>query len=238
MTGQMSGEIFGANSASGDEQESAREKAYKIAFSAISAMGIGEDGFLREDELVEKAGVSRTPVREALQRLQAEGMVRLMPRKGAYVSAVTPYDIEDLLECRSMFEAFAAEAVIGEISRETITRLQDLIDLQWKAFHDESPMEHAIELDQRWHSTLVAASANKLLAQMHQSLKNREIRLMLTVISGTGPSRWSQAIEEHASILDGLRKGDLEAARKAIDFHCQQTGRAALSGRKSFTIKD
>jgi DNA-binding GntR family transcriptional regulator len=221
-----------------DEQESARERAYRTAFNAISAMSIGEDGFLREDELVEMSGVSRTPVREALQRLQAEGMVRLMPRKGAYVAAVTPYEIEDLLQCRSMFEAFAAEAVVGELTKATIHELEDLLDQQWKAFRDQAPLAGAIELDQRWHTTLVAASRNKLIADLHQSLKNREIRLMLTVISGSGPARWEQAIEEHASILEALRKGDLGAARKAIDFHCQQTGRAALGGRLSFTIRD
>jgi len=224
-----------ASAGNGDDQESAREKAYKTAFNAISAMGIGEDGFLREDELVEMAGVSRTPVREALQRLQAEGMVRLMPRKGAYVSAITPYEIQDLLECRSMFEAFAAEAAINDVSKGTLQQLQDLIDQQWKAFREEAALEHAIELDQQWHTTLVSALQNKLIAEMHQSLKNREIRLMLTVISGSGRNRWSQAIEEHASILDGLRNGDLEAARKAINFHCHQTGRAALGNRMSFT---
>lgn len=218
-----------------DDPESAREKAYRTAFNAISAMGIGEDGFLREDELVEMSGVSRTPVREALQRLQAEGMVRLMPRKGAYVAAVTPYEIQNLLECRSMFEAFAAEAAINEASKETIKQLQDLIDLQWRTFREEAPLAQAIKLDQKWHTTLVGASHNKLIAEMHQSLKNREIRLMLTVISGSGRNRWSQAIEEHASILDCLRRGDLDAACKAIKFHCHQTGRAALGNRMSFT---
>lgn len=218
-----------------DDPESAREKAYRTAFNAISAMGIGEDGFLREDELVEMSGVSRTPVREALQRLQAEGMVRLMPRKGAYVAAVTPYEIQNLLECRSMFEAFAAEAAINEVSKDTIKQLQDLIDQQWRALREEAPLAQAIKLDQKWHTTLVGASQNKLIAEMHQSLKNREIRLMLTVISGSGRNRWSQAIEEHASILDCLRQRDLDAARKAINFHCHQTGRAALGNRMSFT---
>jgi len=235
MTRQANGE---QTPAAADEQESAREKAYRTAFNAISAMGIGEDGFLREDELVEKSGVSRTPVREALQRLQAEGMVRLMPRRGAYVAAVTPYEIQDLLQCRSMFEIFAADAAIKEASRQTVTRLQDLIDQQWKAFRQRDSLERAIELDQRWHTTLVVASSNKLIADLHQSLKNREIRLMLTVISGSGPARWEQAIEEHVSILDALRGGDLGAVRKAIDFHCQQTARAALGGRFSFTISD
>lgn len=223
-------------SSSDHQFETARDKAYRTAFNAIAAMGIGEDGFLREDELVEMAGVSRTPVREALQRLQAEGMVRLMPRRGAYVAAITPYEIQHLLECRSMFEAFAAQAAINEVSKETITRLQDLIDQQWHAYREELPVATKIELDQQWHATLISAAQNKLIAEMHQSLKNREIRLALTVISVNGNVRWAEAIEEHTSILDGLRKGDLDAARASIEFHCRQTGNAAVGNRLRFTI--
>jgi DNA-binding GntR family transcriptional regulator len=218
-----------------DGPESAREKAYRTAFDAISGMRIGEDGFIREDELVEMAGVSRTPVREALQRLQAEGMVRLVPRKGAYVSAITPYEIQDLLECRSLFESFAADAVIRENPKQTIERLQALLDEQYRGYREGAPQAHMIDLDRQWHSALVAASRNKMIYEMHQSLKNREVRLMITVLSGAGPDRWGQAIEEHEKILKTLRDGDAEAARAAISFHCHQTGRAAMGDRMSIT---
>jgi DNA-binding GntR family transcriptional regulator len=226
-------DIDGAIPAAADE--TARDKAYRIAFNTISGMSIGEDGFVREDELVELAGVSRTPVREALQRLQAEGMVRLVPRKGAYVSAITPYEVQDLLECRSLFERFSADAVIRESPAETIKRLRALLDEQYRGYREGAPQARLIELDQIWHAVLVSASRNKLIAEMHQSLKNREVRLMLTVLSGTGRGRWEQAIDEHRRIVEALEAGEPDAAREAIDFHCRQTGRAALGDRLNFT---
>lgn len=240
MRSNMSASLAPASEAaesttSSDRNEaSARDKAYKTAFDAVSGMSIGEDGFIREDELVELSGVSRTPVREALQRLQAEGMVRLVPRKGAYVAAVTPYEVHDLLECRSLFETFSADAVIREDPKETIDRLQALFDEHRRGFEDGAPQAQLIAIDQLWHATLVAASRNKLISEMYQSLKNREIRLMLTVLSGTGRERWRQAIEEHGRILSALHEGNADAARKAIHFHCQQTGRAALGDRLTF----
>jgi len=216
-------------------EETAREKAYKTAFEAVSGMNIGEDGFIREDDLVELSGVSRTPVREALQRLQAEGMIRLVPRKGAYVAAITPYEIRDLLQTRNLFECFAAELVIREAQNDTLDQLQRLLEEQTNGLKEGAPQARLIELDRVWHATLVAGSRNKLISEMYQSLKNREVRLMLTVLSGSGRTRWQQAIDEHAQILAALRAGDANAARVAIRHHCEQTGKAALGDLGSFT---
>ncbi len=215
-----------------DESGSAREKAYRTAFEAISAMGIGEDGFLREEDLVEMAGVSRTPVREALQRLQAEGLVRLVPRKGAYVSAVSPYEIQDLLDCRSLFECAAAQLVVQNRLVDTIEKLAELLDQHWKMWRDGQPPVKLMEIDQLWHATLVMGSRNALISDIYQSLKNRELRLMLTVISVVGPGRWQTALEEHDEILAALRAGDATRAQVAIRGHCQATGNAALSARR------
>ncbi len=215
-----------------EEAGSARDKAYRTAFEAISAMGIVEDGFLREEYLVEMAGVSRTPVREALQRLQAEGLVRLVPRKGAYVAAVTPYEIQDLLECRSLFECAAAESIVRHGLTEIVDSLADLLEEQRRLWREGAPQLTLIQVDQRWHATLTAGARNALISSIYQSLKNREMRLMLTVISGVGPSRWKRALEEHDEILAALRRSDLEAAKAAIRAHCEATGRAAIGTRR------
>lgn len=215
-----------------DESGSARDKAYRTAFEAISAMAIGEDGFLREEDVVELAGVSRTPVREALQRLQAEGLVRLVPRKGAYVAAITPYEIQDLLDCRSLFECAAARSIVRNGLTGIVDALADLLDAHWRLWHAEARQVELIECDQQWHATLVTGSRNALISEMYQSLRNREFRLMLTVVSEVGPARWKQAIEEHQLILAALRDSDTARAEAAIHAHCEATGHAALSTRR------
>ena len=215
-----------------DESGSARDKAYRTAFEAISAMAIGEDGFLREEDVVELAGVSRTPVREALQRLQAEGLVRLVPRKGAYVAAITPYEIQDLLDCRSLFECAAACSIVRNGLTGLVAALADLLDVHRRLWRADARQVELIECDQQWHATLVTGSRNALISEMYQSLRNRELRLMLTVVSEAGPARWKQAIEEHQVILAALRDDDAAGAEVAIRAHCDATGQAALSTRR------
>jgi DNA-binding GntR family transcriptional regulator len=213
------------------DKSSARLKAYQTAFATISGMAIAEDGFIREEDVVAKSGVSRTPVREALHRLQAEGLVRLVPHKGAYVRAMTPSEVGDLLGCRNLFESMAATALIEDERTDILASLQELFAKQLKAGQGKAPQSLLIELDQEFHMCLVRAARNELISEMYQSLRNREVRLMLTSISRSGPSRWSEAIEEHRRILDALVARDLKSAHAAIKDHCTATWKAAIGGK-------
>jgi DNA-binding GntR family transcriptional regulator len=209
----------------------ARLKAYQAAFATISEMAIAEDGFIREEDVVAKSGVSRTPVREALHRLQAEGLVQLVPHKGAYVRAMAPSEVSDLLCCRNLFESIAATALVEDERTDILACLQELFAKQLKAVQGKTPQSLLVELDQEFHKCLVRAARNELISEMYQSLRAREVRLMLTSISRSGPSRWSEAIEEHRRIIEALVARDLKTAHAAIEDHCTATWKAAIGGK-------
>src|SRR3954454_15530202 len=103
---------------------SAADRAYAHAKAGILARRYAPHGLLTEGELADAVGVSRTPVREALLRLQAEGLIRLLPKRGALTLPVTPAEVADVLETRRLIETFAVRKAIAHAGPELIVALE------------------------------------------------------------------------------------------------------------------
>lgn len=203
----------------------ATSRAYDHVKKAILDRAYPGGALLSEGEIAGEVGVSRTPVREALLRLEVEGLVRLYPKRGALVLPVSPQEIADVLETRELVETFTAGR--ATIDARLIEELSGLLT----AMREHSEADDAREFvraDRCFHRALVAAAGNEILTQLYDSLRDRQLRMARLTVSD--PVRTADAIRGHAEILEAVRSGDRERIRAAIERHLR-TARAALHGR-------
>lgn len=194
------------------------------------------EGELRPGEKVpEKAltlrfGVSRTPVREALKVLAAEGYVRLVPNRGALVVEPTLAELEEVFPVIAALEGTAGELAARRGSDAEIAEVRRLHDAMHAAF-GASDRPRYFELNQRIHAAILAAARNPTLAQQHQMVANR-VR-WARYQANLSPERWQAALDEHDAIISALEARDAERLgliMKAHFLHKLDSLRAALGG--------
>lgn len=201
---------------------SAPEVAYEWIKRYIVELPREKDAFLNEVSLAKATETSRTPVREALLRLESEGMLRRIPRKGAYVPPISDDDVRVLMDARSLVETWAAD-VGGEAIRAEMTGLRRLVEEQRAASGDTARF---IELDIEFHSRMVRLARNPLLTEFYDSLRQRQLRVGVRAVSH-GADRPGGVLREHAEILDAIERGEGSAA--AIEAHLRSTLVAAIA---------
>lgn len=171
---------------------------------------------LTELALSERLGVSRTPVRGALQRLADEGLVDMLPNKGAVVVGVTERDLIDIYNIRMRLEGLAARTAAERMSDEDKKRLSDSVDLA-EFYIRKNDFEHLKELDTEFHRIIYAATGNRMLSKMltgmHKSIKS--YRKKSLSVEG----RHERSLKEHRDILQAIEMGDGEAADKLTYEH-------------------
>ncbi|MDF2050355.1 GntR family transcriptional regulator [Arthrobacter sp. Cr_A7] len=202
---------------------SGREKAYIHLRENVLTDPELQGRFLNETELAADIGVSRTPVREALLLLVSDGLVELIPQRGAYVPAVTGREISELMELRGVLENYAARLVIAE-QRVPAGLMQETLDLQARIPDTESPGDarEFIRLDTLFHQQLIDAAGNELISRTYSKLHVRQILVGVAALFRTGGRR-QDVCAEHQGILDALVAGDAVQAQKAIDEHLAVT---------------
>jgi DNA-binding GntR family transcriptional regulator len=202
---------------------SGREKAYAYLRENILIDPEMQGRFLNEQELAAEIGVSRTPVREALLLLVSDGLVELIPQRGAYVPPVTGREISELMELRGVLESHAARLVI-EQRRVPAETMQDTLNRQAELPDDLVPeaAREFIRLDTLFHQQLIDAAENELISRTYSKLHVRQILVGVSALFRTGRRR-EQVCAEHQDILDALVAGDAAKAQKAIDHHLAVT---------------
>lgn len=174
---------------------------------------------MMEVDLAEKMDVSRTPVREAIRKLEKEGLVTIEARKGAYASDISFKDMIDILEVRETLESMAAALAASKMSEEDKTRIQEVI----KKYHnavDEGNVDEIIKLDEEFHKLIVNCSGNKTLIQMVSQVQ--ELALRFRYIYYDDFRRFQNQPREHEDIFEALNSGDSERARQNTKSHISQ----------------
>ncbi|QOV37039.1 GntR family transcriptional regulator [Streptomyces ferrugineus] len=171
---------------------------------------------LTEGELAEAVGVSRTPVREALLRLEVEGLIKLYPKKGALVLPVSAQEIKDVVETRILVEEHAARKAVPA-PPGLIERLQELLDRQ-KAQAAAGDLAAAAVTDRCFHAEIVRSGGNEILSRLYDQLRDRQLRMGVAVLH-SHPDRIAKTLAEHEEILQALRSGDAEAAVGLVHRH-------------------
>ncbi|MEU2184646.1 GntR family transcriptional regulator [Streptomyces thermolilacinus] len=194
----------------------AAERVYAHVKEAVLDRRIEGGTLLTEGELAQAVGVSRTPVREALLKLEMEGLLKLYPKKGALVLAVSAQEIADVVETRLLVEEFAVRKAVP-LSAPLLARLEELLTEQ-REHAREGDLRAVAVADRCFHAEIVRHAGNQILSKLYHQLRDRQLRMGVAVMEAH-PDRVAKNIAEHAEILDALRVGDAEGAARCVRAH-------------------
>jgi DNA-binding GntR family transcriptional regulator len=191
---------------------------------------------LRQEALAEEFGVSRTPVREALRKLQAGGLVELQPNRGAVVRGLSAREIRDAYEVRAALEALAAQLAAERISREQLERL-NRVQGEFRTALDRAlakrrgGREVGVRELRRWakanddfHQTIHEASGNEVLASALAQLARNFPRDLSRLVVSESTAMLEANVREHETILEALSRRDAEAAYELMQRHVARAG--------------
>jgi DNA-binding GntR family transcriptional regulator len=191
---------------------------------------------LRQEALAEEFGVSRTPVREALRKLQAGGLVELQPNRGAVVRGLSAREIRDAYEVRAALEALAAQLAAERISREQLERL-NRVQGEFRTALDRAlakrrgGREVGVRELRRWakanddfHQTIHEASGNEVLASALAQLARNFPRDLSRLVVSESTAMLEANVREHEAILEALSRRDAEAAYELMQRHVARAG--------------
>lgn len=211
------------NFANGKEEMdrySLRGKVFNRIREDILAGNYKERDELKEAVISKEMGVSRTPVREALRQLELEGLVSIIPNKGAYVNGITAKDIYDIYMIRSYLEGLCAKWACEHITREQIEDLEEIIYLS--EFHiQREHWEQIFELDNRFHFYLYRACGSKVLEHILSDYHHYVERVRKNTLSSQERARTASA--EHKAILEAVINKDEEKAERLANEHIFQS---------------
>lgn len=181
---------------------------------------------LMEIHLADRLGVSRTPIREAIRKLELEGLVTMIPRRGAEVAQITEKGMRDVLEVRQALDALAVELACERITDDEVRALKNACDhfIRTAASQDAIQIARA---DVALHDIIVKAGGNEMLAQMVGKLSQQMYRYRLEYIKDV--SQHSRLIEEHEEIYKAIRNRDKEAGSKAVRRHIYNQEQSIVS---------
>ncbi|MFC8064514.1 GntR family transcriptional regulator [Streptomyces sp. NPDC057293] len=206
---------------------SGREKAYAYLKDTVLTDPGMQGAFLSEQELADRIGVSRTPIREALLQLAAEDLVELVPKRGARVSPLTGREIRELMELRGIVERYAAQELVSG-GGAPVAELRSLLERQ-RGLTGADQAREFIAVDHCFHAALVSAVGNTLLDRHYEGLRSRQVRAGVAALFSR-QGRQEAVLGEHEAILDALEAGDAQAAWAAIDHHLESTLKVLLEG--------
>ena len=199
-----------------------RDQVYQILRDEICAGKYAPGSWLQETELTEYLGVSRSPVREALRRLVADGLLMEIPNKGVFVKEFTCRDIDEIFDMRVMLESYA---IRKSRSRMTSARLQKLFDIleELERTHAAGDLAAYTQIDEVLHNRIVELSENSLVIYTYDRV--RSMNQQFRVLSLTSHRRFDESLEEHRQIVQSLAVGDVETAcatnNRHLELACQ-----------------
>ncbi len=199
-----------------DEYLPLRDVVFKTLRRGILTGELKPGERLMEIHLANKLGVSRTPIREAIRKLELEGLVTMIPRRGAEVAQITPKSMKDVLEVRKVLDTLAVELACERISQEEKEQLAQACREFEKAV-ESGDFGTIARTDVAFHDIIVEATGNMRLTQMVNNLAEQMYRYRFEYIKDA--KMHSQLIQEHRQIYEGILNKDVEAAKAAIASH-------------------
>lgn len=203
---------------SGEEYESLplREVVFKTIRKSILKGELSPGDRLMEIQLAKKLGVSRTPIREAIRKLELEGLVVMIPRKGAVVAGITEKSLRDVLEVRRALEELAITLACVRMSDDEIEELKHAEEDFQKAIEKAEPILIA-GADERFHDIIFNGTRNEKLVLMLNNLRENMYRYRLEYVKN--PEQWKLLLEEHDEMFAAIQSRDIEKAKLIIGAH-------------------
>ena len=171
---------------------------------------------LMEIHLAQRLGVSRTPIREAIRKLELEGLVTMIPRRGAEVAQISEKDLKDVLEVRTSLEKLAVRLACERIHPQELLELKEACE-QFAAVTKTKDMTAITRADVALHAVIIRSTGNRKLEQMHSNLSEQMYRYRFEYIKDA--SYHTLLIDEHERIYKSIEKRDAQLAEKEIETH-------------------
>lgn len=201
-----------------DNYKPLRDVVFENLRTAILEGNLKAGQRLMEVQLAEQLGVSRTPIREAIRKLELEGLVVMLPRKGAYVANMSFKDLIDVLEIRSSLEGLAASLAAERLREEDIAELERVAK-EFETSVRETDIDNVLKKDVEFHEKIFLMANNKKLYQLITSLWEQVHRFRVTYVSNYDASL--SLVDEHNRILEAIKSGDCELAKKYATEHIE-----------------
>ncbi|HWD07404.1 MAG TPA: GntR family transcriptional regulator [Amycolatopsis sp.] len=198
----------------------AKDFAYQYVKRLILDLTLPPGHIVTEMDIASVTGLSRTPVREAFLRLDAEKLIELLPRRGAYVTLVTARHVRELSKTRLVLELHAAQEIVSH-RIETAEVLFPLVEEQEQLLTERATYPELVACDRAFHTAIVAAVGNTVLTDVYRSLGDRQQRTGVTSFSLI-PGRVEVAAPQHRRIAEALKRFELGEAEDALREHLER----------------
>ncbi len=189
---------------------------------------------LMEIQLADELGVSRTPVREAIRKLELEGYVIMMPRRGTYVANLSIRDVNEVFEIRTSLDSLASGLAAERITDEELEHLQRLL-VAIGGYIEQGDMDKIVETDTEFHDLLYTASRNTRLTGIIFNLREQLTRFRTASMSY--PGRLRATLEEHRRIVEAIAQGDVKEAQAASEYHMEKSEQTLLASMEAIKSK-
>ena len=199
-----------------DEYLPLRDVVFNTLRNAILTGELAPGERLMEIKLADKLGVSRTPIREAIRKLELEGLVVNTPRKGAEVANISAEDLRDVLEVRRSLEVLAIRLACDKMTEETLELLHENIDA-FKHSIDAKATSDIASVDVSFHDIIYKSTGNNRLIQILNNISEQMYRYRFEYIKNK--EAWNRLVEEHMNIYEAIKNRDKELAVKSILLH-------------------
>ena len=174
---------------------------------------------LMEIQLANKLGVSRTPIREAIRKLELEGLVLMIPRKGAEVAEITEKNLRDVLEVRCALEELAVQLACDRIEKGEVSELHAAAD-HFRDVLDSDDITLIAQADEAFHDVIFTATNNGRLIQLLNNLREQMYRYRIEYLKDVKARR--SLVEEHDALWEALKERDLERAQMIMREHIER----------------
>jgi len=208
-----------------DSYQPLREVVCESLREAIRSGVLKPGERIMEIQLAEELGVSRTPVREAIRKLELEGYVVMMPRRGTYVASMSIRDINEIFEIRTALESLSNGLAADHITDDELEHLQRLLVIIG-GYIKEGNIEKIVETDIEFHDLMYHAARNERLVGIISNLRDQLTRFR--TLSMSYPGRLEETLEEHRLIVDAIASGDRKAASRAAERHMENSEKTLL----------
>ncbi len=209
-----------------DNYKPLREVVFESVRGAIISGVLKPGERLMEVQLAEKLGVSRTPIREAIRKLELEGLVIMMPRKGAYVADLSLKDITDVLEIRAALEGLASGLAALRITDEEIEELE-LTAVQFHQAIEADDFDMIVQKDIEFHDRIFKAARNEKLLQITNNLREQVQRFRIMYINKSNKSK--DLAKEHYEIAEAISKRNIDMAERIAKRHIENAEKYILT---------
>jgi len=209
-----------------------REVIFNTLREAIIVGELKPGERLMEVQLAEKMGVSRTPVREAIRKLELEGLVDMLPRKGAHVADLSVKDIMDVLEVRASLDGLATALASTRITEEELKELKHIHN-QFVNYIEKENLNGSIKKDVDFHDIIYCASRNEKLIQIANNLREQIHRFRVIYLKDYVSPK--ELIREHEEIIEAISKRDPFNAQKVAETHIKNQEETIIKALKSLS---